>query len=218
MKIAGFQKQSLIDYPGNISSVIFTQGCNFRCCYCHNPELVLPSRFGDTCSEETLLNYFERYKHLLDAVCITGGEPTMHAGLIDFIKKVRVLGLLVKLDTNGTNSGMLKRLIDEKLIDFVAMDIKHHLNLDSYRKVVGARLSEVAFDQVLHSVNIIKDSGIPHQFRSTVVGGLHTETDVTVLNNQFNGKLKIQQYREGDVLDPSVEMFTLEEENSIATP
>ncbi|HFB61764.1 MAG TPA: radical SAM protein, partial [Bacteroidetes bacterium] len=107
MKIAGFKKQSLIDFPGHISTVVFTQGCNFRCGFCHNPNLVLPRKFGPLYDQQQVFDYLIKFRHLLDAVCITGGEPTLQSGLPAFVRKVKRLGLKVKLDTNGTHPQML---------------------------------------------------------------------------------------------------------------
>jgi len=162
MKIAGFKKQSLIDYPGNISSVIFTQGCNFRCHYCHNPELVLPEKFTTTYDEEEVFNYIKKYKHLLDAVCITGGEPTLHHDLPVYIKKIKALGLKVKLDSNGTNPIMINDLIKENMIDAIAMDIKQQLVFESYNSIVGDVINKQTFNNILSSIKIIKESGIDH--------------------------------------------------------
>jgi pyruvate formate lyase activating enzyme len=142
MKIAGFKKQSLIDYSGNISSVVFTQGCNFRCGYCHNPDLVLPERFGNIYSEEKMFEYLAKYKKMLDAVCITGGEPTIHKDLPSFISRIKELGLKIKLDSNGTNPDMLKYLFENKLVDFIAMDIKHILDFKAYNETVGNWISK----------------------------------------------------------------------------
>ncbi len=118
-------KQSLIDYLGNISSVVFTQDCNFCCPYCHNPNLVLPNKFGTIFYENKIFVYFAKYKNMLDAVCISGVEPTIHKDLPLFIKKIKALGLKVKLDSNGTNPEMIKLLIQSKLVDYIAIDIKH---------------------------------------------------------------------------------------------
>lgn len=199
MKIAGFQKQSFIDYPGKISCVLFTQGCNFRCGYCHNAELVLPEKFGRTYELDFIFAYLHKYKHLLDAVCITGGEPTLHNDLPDFISKIKALNLEVKLDTNGTNTAMIKQLIDEQKIDFIAMDIKHLVNLDDYRKVAGSCLSLRMLNNIKATINLLESSGIPHQFRTTLLKGIHTRENVKMLQNRFSSKL--QQFNPENVLD-----------------
>ncbi len=200
MQIAGFQKQSLIDYPGNISSVVFTQGCNFRCPYCHNPELVLPERFAKPYDKESILNYIFRYRHLLTAVCITGGEPTLHKKLPDFITRIKETGLKVKLDTNGTNPEMLKFLIDSDMIDFVAMDIKHLMEYKFYNKATGGNLTQLQFSNVLQSVALIKNSGIGYEFRTTVAKGLHEKKHLQTLIGLFGKNFTIHNLNPGIML------------------
>lgn len=203
MRIAGFKKQSLIDYSGNISSVIFTQGCNFRCGFCHNPDLVIPEKYGITYREKEIFEYLIKYTKMLDAVCITGGEPTIHKDLPIFISKIKALGLKVKLDSNGTNPDMLQHLFNENLIDFIAMDIKHLLEFDSYNKAVGKCLNKKVFLNILHSVDLIKKSEINYEFRTTIAKGLHEKEDVKVLKNQFRQNYHIQNFNSEIVLDPN---------------
>ena len=124
MKIGGLQKVSLIDYPGLICATIFLQGCNFRCSYCHNPELVNPQLFSPGLEEKEVLDFLKTRRGTLDGVTITGGEPTIQDDLASFIKKIKKLGFVIKLDTNGSQPQIIKALLDEKLLDFVAMDIK----------------------------------------------------------------------------------------------
>ncbi|WP_372643477.1 anaerobic ribonucleoside-triphosphate reductase activating protein [Ancylomarina sp.] len=195
MQIAGFKKQSLIDYPGNISSVVFTQGCNFRCEYCHNPDLVLPERFGSCYKEDELFAYWQKYQHLLDAVCITGGEPCIHKDLPDFISRIKQLGLKVKLDSNGTNPDMLMYLIKKKLIDFISMDIKHILSIEHYKISVGQFLSQPNFNHILKSIKLIEESQIEYEFRTTVAKGLHTIEQIKSLKDRFKPSYTIQNFR-----------------------
>lgn len=195
MKIAGFKKQSLIDYPGNISSVVFTQGCNFRCDYCHNPDLVLHEKFGSCYKEEELFAYWQKYQHLLDAVCITGGEPCIHKDLPDFISRIKQLGLKVKLDSNGTNPDMLRYLLNNNLIDSIAMDIKHILDIEYYSKSVGQLLTQQNFNHILKSIKLIEESGIEYEFRTTVAKGLHTIEQIKYLKNKFNLSYSIQNFK-----------------------
>ena len=122
MNIGGIEKFSLIDYPGKISAIVFTQGCNFRCGYCHNPELVFPSLFRSSISEENVFSFLKKRIGKIQALVITGGEPTIQEDLIDFIKKVKQLGFLVKLDTNGSNPKVIKEIIKAKLVDYIAME------------------------------------------------------------------------------------------------
>lgn len=194
MKIAGFKKQSLIDYPGNISSVVFTQGCNFRCEYCHNPDLVLPEIFSAVYKEDDLFKYWKKYQHLLDAVCITGGEPCIHKDLPDFIQKIKNLNLKVKLDSNGTQPELLKYLFDNNLVDCVAMDIKHILEFEYYNQAVGYALNQNTYNKVMESITLIENSGIDYEFRTTVVKGLHNIEQIKVLKNRFHKAYKIQNY------------------------
>lgn len=218
MKIAGFKKQSLIDYPGNISSVIFTQGCNFRCDYCHNPNLVLPEKYETCFEEKELFTYWNKYKHLLDAVCITGGEPSIHKDLPDFTHKIKEIGLKVKLDTNGTNPDMLKYLIKNKLVDFVAMDIKHVLELNHYNASIGQNLSQQNFNHILKSILIIEESEIEHEFRTTVAKGLHSREQIENLKNRFKTSYTIQNFKPDITLNENhnFEAWTNEEFEKIA--
>ena len=175
MIIGGLEKLTLLDYPNHLAAIIFTSGCNFRCHYCYNPMLVLPPKGEDRknkedlssiASEDLFLFLKERFGRL-EGVVITGGEPTLHADLPDFIKKIKKLGYLVKLDTNGTNPEMLEKLIQAKLIDYLAMDIKS--DADNYEKTVGVKIN---FQNLQKSAKIIITSGLPYEFRTTMVPGL----------------------------------------------
>lgn len=161
--IGGLQKSSLIDYPECLSAIIFTQGCNFRCPYCHNPELILERKCALT-STRSVLNFLQKRVGKLDGIVITGGEPTLQKHLPEFIKQVKDMGFKVKLDTNGTNPDMLKRLINEKLIDYVAMDIK--APIEKYSQITCTKVNT---KDVLKSIEILKSSNIAYEFRTTVV-------------------------------------------------
>lgn len=173
MKIGGFQKFSLIDYPGKIAAVVFTQGCNFRCSYCHNPELVYPHQFQAQISENVIFDFLKKRTGKLDAVAISGGEPTIQTNLPQFIRKIKNLGFLVKLDTNGTNPLMLRDLIEAELVDYLAMDIKAPLN--KYSEIIGAN---VDVNTIKRSIVIIMNSRLEYEFRSTLVKNLLTDDDV----------------------------------------
>ncbi len=201
MRIAGFQKQSFIDYPGNITAVVFTQGCNFRCGYCHNPSLVLPELFEKPYCNEEILSYIKKYSKLLDAVCITGGEPTLHSDLPDFIQRIKKEGLKVKLDTNGSNPEMLKKLYQQNLLDFVAMDIKHLLQPEKYKSIIGKEVSTLLFNNILQSIDCIEQSEIDYQFRTTVIKGYHSKADIEQLKNRFKTHYKTQAFNPEIVLD-----------------
>ncbi len=168
--IGGFQKQSLIDYYGHISAVIFTCNCNFRCTYCHNAQLVYPNLVSliPKTGEPEILLWLEDNKKFLDAVVISGGEPTMHATLPLFIEQIKKLGLKVKLDTNGTNSEMLELLINKKLVDYIAMDIKAPLTLAKYKKIVGDSFNQSLLNDVLRSVELLNEKKVDCEFRTTM--------------------------------------------------
>ncbi|MDP2652874.1 MAG: anaerobic ribonucleoside-triphosphate reductase activating protein [Candidatus Omnitrophota bacterium] len=173
MKIGGLQKFSLIDFPGRISAVIFTQGCNFRCPFCHNPELVLPELFREPIPEQEVMDFLKRRKEYLEGVTVTGGEPTLQKDLPDFLEKVRALGYAIKLDTNGSNPAMLGQILARNLVNYVAMDIK--APLAKYDRVAGVSGHTEA---VQCSIDLILASRIPHQFRTTVVKALCSEQDI----------------------------------------
>jgi len=173
MKIGGLQKISLINYPGMICAVIFTQGCNFRCPYCHNPELVNPDLFSTCLLIEDVLLFLEKRRGKLDAVTITGGEPTIQNDLITFIQEIKTRDYLVKIDTNGSHPDMLRRLIEAKLIDYIAMDIKGPL--DKYPEIIGRNFD---FDQILKSIKLIMKTNTPYEFRTTVTKSLLKPSDV----------------------------------------
>lgn len=164
MIIGGFQKSSLIDYPEKISAIIFIQGCNFRCPYCHNPELISVTNKQETVTREQILEFLKLRIGKLDGVVITGGEPTLQEDLPELIKEIKQLGFCVKLDTNGTNPNMLQLLLDEKLIDYVAMDIK--ASIEKYPQIAR---TIVNIENILTSINLLKKSNIDYEFRTTVV-------------------------------------------------
>ena len=163
----------MIEYPGKIGAIAFTQGCNFRCPYCYNPELVDPNLYRECLPEEGVLSFLERRKGKLDALTITGGEPTMHHDLIDFIKCVRKIGYLIKLDTNGSCPEVLEQLISGRLVDYVAMDIKGPLR--KYKTVTRSKIDE---DKIRQSIEVIMKSGMPYEFRTTVPKKLLHEDDL----------------------------------------
>ena len=164
MIFGGFQKTDLINFPGYVASNVFTRGCNFRCPYCHNPEFVIQGSdqtyFGETYTEEEVLSYLQRRRGMLDGLVVSGGEPTLHQDLMAFIRKVKSLGLKVKLDTNGSLPDVLRQLLDEGLLDYVAMDIKAPLE----------KYSLVGFtdtDAIRSSVALLESSGVEHEYRTT---------------------------------------------------
>lgn len=182
MIIAGLQRSSLIDYPAELSAVIFTQGCNFRCLYCHNPELVSPKLFAKPLVKEEIFDFLNKRKKQLDAVVITGGEPTIHNDLPDFIREIKKMGYKIKLDTNGSNPEMLELLIKEKLVDYIAMDIK--APLVKYPKITKIKADT---EQIKKSIKLIMDSGLKHEFRTTVVKSLLSFDDIAEIAKSIKG-------------------------------
>jgi len=169
MKIGGLQKISLIDYPGQISAIVFSQGCNFRCPYCHNPELVDPAQYGPTLPDEEAISFLEKRRGKLDAVTVSGGEPTLQPDLVLFLQKLKRMGYLTKIDTNGSNPDVLEGLIRGRLVDYIAMDVKGPL--PKYERIVHARVDTA---KIRKSINLITASEIEHEFRTTVV---HSQLD-----------------------------------------
>ncbi|MEI7604301.1 MAG: anaerobic ribonucleoside-triphosphate reductase activating protein [bacterium] len=173
MKIGGFQRTTLIDFPGKIASIVFTNGCNFRCPYCHNPELSVRPEEVENISESAIFEYLITRKGKIDGVVITGGEPTLQPGLLAFMRRIKAMGFLVKLDSNGTNPEILEKAVEEKLVDYIAMDIK--APLDKYEKIAK---SKVNLDKIQKSIDFIMNSGIDYEFRTTIVENLLSKEDI----------------------------------------
>jgi len=206
MKIAGFIKNSLIDYPGKISSVIFTQGCNMKCKFCHNRELVpMQHPQGDVIEEHQVLGYLQKAKDFIDALVVTGGEPTLQPNLSDFIRKVKEIGLSVKLDTNGTNPKLVRDLLNQNLLDYVAMDVKTILDLDAYKSIAGNQFSANHLLCVYESVDILNDAKIDVEFRTTLIRECHSKEDIRKICEVVKGNCKytLQQFSPAKVLDDS---------------
>jgi pyruvate formate lyase activating enzyme len=190
MKIGGLLKFSLIDYPGKISAVIFTQGCNFRCPYCHNPELVVPEKFGPSIDEGAILNFLAKRVRQLQGVVVTGGEPTLHNDLIDFLKKIKRMGYPIKLDTNGSNPDVLAKIIDLQLVDYIAMDLK--APLEKYSQLTA--LKDCA-EHVQQSIKMILGSEIDHEFRTTLARPVVPEEDLPKMVSLIEGAQKYRLQR-----------------------
>jgi pyruvate formate lyase activating enzyme len=175
MQIAAVQKLTLLDFPGKTACTVFVPGCNFRCGYCHNPELVEPKLVEKTAknliSEEDFFGFLAKRKGMLDGVCVTGGEPTLQKDLPDFLKQIRRRGFLVKLDTNGSRPDVLEKLFKARLLDYVALDVKS--SPEGYEKLVGVDVSE----KIQSSKNLIMQSGVPYEFRTTLVRELVDEKE-----------------------------------------
>lgn len=185
MRIGALQKTSLIDYPGLISAIIFTQGCNFRCGYCHNPELLDPSNWDEPIPQNDILDFLKKRQGKLDALVITGGEPTLHLGLPGFISKVKELGFKVKLDSNGTNPKMLEQLLAENLVDYIAMDVKAPL-----RRYSDIANCEVPTDLIFESINLIMSNAPDYEFRTTLVEGQLSYEEVLDIGKLIKGAKK----------------------------
>ena len=196
MFISAVQKFTLLDYPGKTSCIVFTPGCNFRCGYCHNPEFVLPERIKEISDsfipEEIFFNFLNKRVGLLDGVVISGGEPTLMSDLESFILKIKEKGFLVKLDTNGNRFRDLKNLVDKKLLDFIAMDIK--TSLAEYKNVSG---NLVNVEDIKKSIELIKKCGVDYEFRTTMVKELHTEEIINDMMELLEGSKSfyLQQFR-----------------------
>lgn len=182
MQFGGFEKFTLIDYPEKIACMVYTIGCPFRCPYCHNPELV-DETVTTRIDEKEILEFLKGRTGMLDGIVITGGEPTMHGeNLISFMRKVKDLGFLVKLDSNGTDPVILQHAIDEKLVDYIAMDIKSPLA--KYTETVAR---PVDTDAIKKSIEIIKGSGIPYEFRTTIVKSMLSFEDIEQIGREIKG-------------------------------
>jgi len=202
--VKGFIDVSFVDWDGHIVSVIWTPGCNFRCPFCFNRSLVLNPDSLPSISEEYVIDFLRKNRSFLDGLCITGGEPTLQPDLDEFCSKVKMLGLKVKLDSNGSNPGILRRLILNGLVDFIALDIKAPLDFESYRRSTGIQ-SEDIVDKVVESINLLMSSNIDYEFRTTIVPNLHGEVDVERICKAIRGARKyvLQAYNPRDPIDPA---------------
>ncbi|HLC46898.1 MAG TPA: anaerobic ribonucleoside-triphosphate reductase activating protein [Candidatus Nanoarchaeia archaeon] len=204
MLIKGLQKTTLSDFPGQVACIVFTAGCNLRCPYCHNPELITQPALLPSIPEEEFFAFLDSRKKFLEGVVVCGGEPTIDPNLPEFLRKIKQRGFLVKLDTNGTNPAIVKRIIDEKLADYVAMDIKS--SKEGYAKAVGVAID---LSLVEETIRLLMDYGskgvIDYEFRTTVVPGLVSREDVLKIARWISGAKKyvLQQYRNMHVLDES---------------
>ena len=184
MKIAGFQKLTLLDYPSKVACIIFTQGCNYKCPYCQNSGLIDHSN-EDLIDEEEIFKYLDKRKGIIDGIVISGGEPTIQKDLKTFMEKVKEKGFLIKLDTNGSNPNFVEEVINEKLVDYIAMDIKNVL--EEYKDVTNVNPN---INNLKRSIEIIKNSNIEHEFRTTIIKNIHSIDKI----------LKICEYVDGDKL------------------
>lgn len=206
MQILGLNKTTLLDYPEHVAATVFTGGCNFRCPFCHNMDLVL-GEVEPALSTEDFFAFLEKRKGILDGVCITGGEPTLQKDLPDFIRGIRDKGYLVKLDTNGYRPKVLEELLRENLLDYVAMDIKS--SVENYPRVTG--MADLDVTGIQESVSLLKSAGIPYEFRTTVVKGLHRIDEFDEIGRWLQGAEAyfLQAFRESEkVPDKSLSSFS----------
>ena len=194
MKIGGLLKFTLIDFPGRPAAVVFTQGCNFRCRYCHNPELVYPHMFAEPVAEEEIDAFLKRRQGTLEGIVVSGGEPTLHEDLPAFMADLKAMGYATKLDTNGTRPDMLRELLDKKLLDYIAMDIK--APLEKYSLITGV---------LKQSMDLIRQSGLEYEFRTTYDKEVLTDADISTITQRLNGK----NYRVQECLPVAKEKATL---------
>ena len=210
MHIGGMQKLTLLDYPGKVACTVFLSGCNLRCPYCHNPGLVLPDQINAPgIPESEVFAFLEQRKGKLDGICITGGEPTLQPELPGFLEKLRELGYAIKLDTNGTYPGMLKGLLHDGILDYVAMDIKN--SPQRYAETCGG--ADV-LSKVRESVDLLLDSSIEYEFRTTVCKPLHTEKEMEEIGHWLGGAKRyfLQPFVDtGNLVSGGVQAYTQEE-------
>jgi len=202
-EIKGFLETSFLDWPGKLCSVLFLPYCNFRCPYCHNHPLVFhPERYS-TIPLEEIFDRLDPLKNWIDGICLTGGEPTLHADLPSLIRQIKQHQFLIKLDTNGSNPQLLEKLIETEEIDFVSMDVKAPLDPFRYSRSIGL---PVNLTPILESIEILKRGMVEYEFRMTVVPGLHKEKDIKSLGGQLRvgQRLILQNFNPENPLDPSL--------------
>ena len=208
MNIIGLQKMTLLDYPGHVACVVFLQGCNFKCPFCYNSSLI-ENGAENFLPLNDLLTFLDKRKNVLDGVAITGGEPLVNPDIKDLIKAIKEKGLKVKLDTNGSNPYLLKELLDEKLLDYVAMDIKN-----TYEKYPLTTNCKVNIDDIKKSVSILLNSSIDYEFRTTIVKEFHSIEDFKIIGENIKGAKNyfLQSYQEKDsVLVKNLHRFSKDE-------
>ena len=216
MKICGFQKMTMLDFPGKVACTVFTGGCNFRCPFCHNASLVTEIDEDNLWEEDEILGYLHKRKGIIDGVCITGGEPLMQKDIADFIRKVRETGMPVKLDTNGSYPDKLRALVEEGLVDYVAMDIKN--SKEKYPVTVG--LEKYDISKIEESVSFLLSGAVDYEFRTTVVKEFHTADDIAAIAEWINGadKYFLQGFVDsGNLIGSDLSAYTPQEMVEICT-
>jgi pyruvate formate lyase activating enzyme len=206
MRIAGFVKTSLLDWDGKVSAVIYLPGCNFRCPFCHNRDLVLNPEQFEGIPFEIIAEYVSENTEFLDGIVITGGEPTLHHDLPELIKDVRALGMKVKLDTNGSNPDMVADLIRARLVDYIAMDLKAPVTQDKYSELIGV---EAPLGQIKRSIELLMSSGVDYEFRTTVVPHMLGREDIERMAAYVGGArlLALQHFQPRNTINPALEVI-----------
>ncbi len=208
MNIGGFDKVTLLNYPDNVACTIFTIGCNFKCPFCHNSSLIINNK-SSIIDEQYIFDYLEKRKNLLDGVCISGGEPLIQKDIIEFVNKIKNLGYKVKIDTNGSKPDVLKKLIDQNLVDYVAMDIKN--TFDKYEITICKKTN---IDNIKKSMDILKESNIDYEFRTTLVKEYHNINDIKEICKLLDTKSKyyLQNFVSNEeVLNKNLHGFSIDE-------
>jgi len=207
IEIGGLQKTTLIDYPGRVAATVFLIGCNFRCPFCYSAELVLPEKIKEQprIPEDVFFDFLKERKGLLEGVVVCGGEPTINKDLPDFLKKIKEYGFLIKLDSNGSNPEVLKKLINEKLIDYIAMDVK--APKEKYEKAVGVKIDK---EKIEKSINLLKEEGVDYEFRTTVVSKIHSKEDIVKIAKWIGpaNRYYLQIFRAEKTINPEFENIT----------
>lgn len=216
LKIGGLQKMTLLDYPGKAACTIFLSGCNFKCPFCHNRDLVfIPERY-DYFDVNEVMEYLEKRKGLLDGVCISGGEPLLQENLPSLIEKIRAMGYQIKLDTNGAYPEKLKAVVQKGLVDYVAMDVKN--SPEKYAQTLGMNPESFSLEPIEESMEFLKSGAVDHEFRTTVVRELHTVDDLLEIARWIgpDQKYYLQQYVDsGNVIQPGYSAYTASEMNEL---
>jgi len=206
VKIAGIQKSTLVDFPGKIACVVFTQWCNFRCSFCHNPECVLPEKMmlfqNDLIPEESVFAFLESRQWFLEGVSICGGEPTIQPDLYAFAKKIKEMWFAVKLDTNWRDAPLVERMIKDGILDYVAVDLKH--SMYKYDDAVGIHQNAWFYESFQSLLQTLLESNIDYEYRTTIIKGMHTVDDVSHMTHYIRGAKNyyLQNYIWGNTLDP----------------
>lgn len=215
MRICGLNKTTLLDYPGRVAAVLFLGGCNFRCPFCQNGDLVVRPESQPSIEKEEVMAFLRKRKGILTGVCITGGEPTIEDGLEELIEEIKDIGYLVKLDTNGYCPEVTERLTARRLVDYIAMDIKN--SMEKYGETVGWK--EIDTERIRESIHCIKNSNVDYEFRTTVVRELHDKEDIFAIGRQIEGAKAyfLQGYQESEgVIFPGFHSYNKKEMERMA--